>query len=305
MKKVIILFAICLLFVTCKTHIQENENNHYIQTTVQIFIPVLPGELRENSGIILYNNLLWTFNDSGGNNVLYGLNFNGKIELKLTIENAINIDWEDITQDEQFIYIGDFGNNNGVRQDLAVYRIDKKEITTDFVQSVQAEKVQFVFSNQQNFDFSPLNTAFDCEAIAHLGNELYVFTKNWKNENTVVYKLPKVEGKYVIEPIDSFQVDMLVTGADFSPDFSYLALIGYHNFKPLIWIFNEVNNQQIFGIHQHEIKMDSLDRVQTEGICFLNNNTLLISCESTFDHPAKVFEVSLNENEENGAPSNK
>jgi len=301
--KEIVLLTICLSSFGCESQLSEEENHQNYHVEPKTFISGLASNLQENSGIIIYDYLLWTFNDSGGKNVLYGINFEGKIESEIYIEDAINRDWEDITQDDQFIYIGDFGNNNGVRQDLTVYKIDKKEITKDSVQSVQADKIQFKYHNQHNFDYDPLNTEFDCEAIAHLNGELYIFTKDWKNEKTQVYRLPKEKGSYELEPIDSFQVGMLVTGADFSADLSTLALLGYHNFKPIIWIFEDVHNQQVFGTHQYAIRIDSLDRAQTEGICFLNNKSLLISCESTFEHQAQVFEIKLNEFLENGALS--
>ena len=81
----------------------------------------LPGSLNESSGAIFFNNRLITHNDSGGEAKLYELDtISGIIEREVTILNATNVDWEDITQDETSIYIGDFGNNNGNRTDLKI-----------------------------------------------------------------------------------------------------------------------------------------------------------------------------------------
>jgi hypothetical protein len=55
--------------------------------------------------------LLWVIEDSNANKI-YGLNPKGKLEKSITIQNAENIDWEEITKDKEGnLYIGDFGNN--------------------------------------------------------------------------------------------------------------------------------------------------------------------------------------------------
>ena len=81
----------------------------------------LPKKLKEVSGIIYTkkDNLFWTLEDSGNSNKIYGLNVeNGTLEQTITIENTLNIDWEDITKDnEGNLFIGDFGNNDNVRKD--------------------------------------------------------------------------------------------------------------------------------------------------------------------------------------------
>ena len=42
------------------------------------------------------------------------------------MSNIKNTDWEEISQDKDFIYIGDIGNNSGNRDDLKIYRAGKK-----------------------------------------------------------------------------------------------------------------------------------------------------------------------------------
>ena len=87
----------------------------------------LPKKLKEVSGIVYAekDDLFWTLEDKGNANKIYGLNAkNGAIEKTVTIENAINTDWEDITKDAVGnLYIGDFGNNDNVRKDLCIYKI--------------------------------------------------------------------------------------------------------------------------------------------------------------------------------------
>ncbi|MFV0265696.1 MAG: hypothetical protein ACK5HT_01020 [Draconibacterium sp.] len=87
---------------------------------VQPFIPELPKSLMEMSGLLVYRDLFWGFNDSGGKNVLYACDKGGGLVMEVEIENSGNEDWESMTQDEEHIYIGDFGNNRGDRQNLPV-----------------------------------------------------------------------------------------------------------------------------------------------------------------------------------------
>ena len=287
---------ISLLLFSCGNQDPEElktDKNQEVKIVPKNFIEPLPGELIENSGLIFYNNLFWSFNDSGGENLLYGFNRSGEITIQIQLENAENRDWEDIAQDDDFIYIGDFGNNNGARKDLKVYKINKSEITTESYQIIESEIIRFSFSDQKQFSFSPRSTPFDCEAITNIDGELYLFSKRWNDENTTVYNLPKGAGDYTIEPIDSFEVKGLITGADFIPESSILALSGYHDFKPILWLFYNVSKENLYGGKSKLIKMDAIAGAQTEGVCFLNSDTLLISCESTFNFPAQVFMIDL------------
>src|SRR3954451_24152951 len=72
----------------------------------------LGNRVHESSGLIWWDNQLWTHTDSGGKPDLYAVDKStGKVLKIVTITNATNVDWEDIAQDDDYIYIGDFGNN--------------------------------------------------------------------------------------------------------------------------------------------------------------------------------------------------
>jgi len=293
LKLIILIF---FLLFSCENKDQEELNTddkRTIEIIPQKFIDQLPGKLSENSGLIIYKDLFWSFNDSGGENILFGFTRSGEITIQIQLENAENNDWEDIAQDDEFIYIGDFGNNNGARKDLKVLKISKSEITTESYQTIEPEIINFSFSDQKLFSFSPYSTPFDCESLTNIDGELYLFSKRWNDETTTVYNLLKTAGDYSITPVDSFQVEGLITGADFNPESSILALSGYHDFRPLLWLFYDVSKENLFGRESLLIKMDAIAGAQTEGICFLEKDTLLISCESTFNYPAQIFFIDL------------
>src|SRR6185437_11352921 len=90
----------------------------------------LPATINEISGIIYFNGKLYGHNDSGGQPAIYEIDTStGIITKTITLQGASNVDWEDITQDDENIYLGDFGNNeSGNRTDLIVYKFPKADI---------------------------------------------------------------------------------------------------------------------------------------------------------------------------------
>ena len=93
-------------------------NSLKITAQTIIYKTQLPKQILETSGLEFFKDALLTHNDSGGNPSLYAFNEAGIILKEYSIMEAENVDWEDITQDENYIYIADSGNNKGKRQNL-------------------------------------------------------------------------------------------------------------------------------------------------------------------------------------------
>ena len=90
-----------------------------------ISIIELPSIIDETSGLALVGNNFLTHNDSGGSASLYEFNDYGALVGEHPIIGAVNRDWEDLAEDENYFYIADIGNNSGKRQDLTVYKTTK------------------------------------------------------------------------------------------------------------------------------------------------------------------------------------
>ncbi|MBN2173718.1 MAG: hypothetical protein JW731_06285 [Bacteroidales bacterium] len=256
----------------------------------------LPEKVEETSGVIYFENALWTFNDSGGKPELYKIDrTNGKISGEIKINNATNVDWEDIDQDEQFIYIGDFGNNRGNRQDLKIYKIDKKKLTGKDKQSVDAEVIQFNYTDQADFEIQNRKHNFDCESLITFGDSLIVFTKNWNNGKTRMYKLPKDTGQFSISPVETFNADGLVTGADYNQEAGTLALIGYKNFIPFIYVIQNFDGNGFGNNAIYRINLLKMKDSQTEGIYWKSNDEVLISTESSGDWQPSAYILNINQ----------
>lgn len=180
----------------------------------------LPEKLKEISTLEYDDGFFWGLNDSGGEAEIYKFNAEtGKIAQTVSITNANNRDWEEITSSEQYIFIGDFGNNNGNRKDLAIYYIPKNQIGEGVEVSAKAQKIEFSFPEQKNFNPGDKATNFDCEAMFFHNGKLHLFTKEWTNYATTHYTLEVKPGKQTAKKIEVFKTNYMVTGAymDASP----------------------------------------------------------------------------------------
>ena len=182
--------------------------------------------VNETSGLLYINNTLITHNDSATTNQLFDVDIaTGMVTRTVTITNATNTDWEDLTQDGTYIYIGDFGNYQGDRTNLRVYRIAIADYFSST--SVTADVINFSYSNQTDFTPSPLATNFDAEGLIHYNNNLYVFSKNWIDGNTNIYELPKTPGTHNISMIDTIAAQGLISGATYNDLGNSVVLTGY------------------------------------------------------------------------------
>jgi len=283
------------LIISCSATDKTEKEPHPKYLNYQQFIPELSGKLVEISGLLIYDDLFWGFNDSGGQNKIYAFNKSGKIKKEIELENAKNRDWESITQDDKNIYIGDFGNNMGGRDNLRIYKIKKEDIKKGETQKVEAKKISFTYANQNEFTFFDKTTPFDCEAMVEYNGKLYLFSKNWKERTTTVYRIPTKKGDYQINPIETFNVNGLITGADISPNKKKLALVGYENFQSFIWVFSNFTDDNFFKGESQYFNLNKLVNTQTEGICFLGNDSVLVSCEKTSAYNQQVFLFDLTE----------
>jgi hypothetical protein len=250
----------------------------------------LPEELSETSGIIIYDSLLWTFNDSGGKARIYGVNVtSGKISKTIEITNGKNKDWEDIAQNKEYIFIGDFGNNDGSRRDLRIYMIPKQSLTNQKFQLTDAFKIDFIYEDQEDFTPAMFANQYDCEAMIATEDSLYLFTKDWLNLQTTVYSLPASRGKFKAKHVHDFESEGLVTGADYNFSDKKIVLCGYNLFYPFIIVINNINDLKILN----RIEFEEISGLQIEGIAFVNDNRFYVTNESSSEIQA-LYKIVLN-----------
>jgi len=262
--------------------------------TPSTVVSSLPQAVNETSGLIYWNGGLWTLNDSGNAPQLYKIDtITGLILQTVTIIGAENVDWEDMAQDDSHIFIGDFGNNLGNRTDLKIYIAEKSSFPLTGDGAVTATIINFSYGDQLSFQMANRNNDFDCESLLAFGDSLYLFTKNWANEQTRLYALPKIPGTYITLPNAFFDVEGLITGADILNGESEIVLCGYKNYRPFIWLLFDFQGSDFFGGNKRRINFTDMTGTQTEGASYTFGRNVYISAEKTAIAPAKLFRLDI------------
>jgi hypothetical protein len=255
-------------------------------------VTTLQDSIENSSGLIYLNGKLITHNDSGGEPMLYEFDsVSGNVTRLVMIENATNTDWEDICYDNAYIYIADFGNNNGSRTNLKIYRLPISDYFMTPNDTVTVDIINFSYSDQTDFTPNPFSTNFDAEALISYNDSLFIFTKNWDNNWTYIYALPKVPGTYQIEKVDSIDVQGLITSATYDDLSNTVLLSGYTS------AFTDAFIVEISGFTLNNFSNGIIDRyiiepplgssTKIEGItCFQSNQYYLTAEKNATGTPA-------------------
>jgi len=258
----------------------------------------LVSSLNETSGLIIWNNQLWTHNDTEDINIYALDTLNGNIIQSYSLADTSIKDFEEISQDDDFIYIGDFGNNsNGNRTDLKILRIRKNSI---LINQLKTDIINFSYPDQT--DLTPTghnNTNFDCEAFIVTSDSIYLFNKQWITEKTVIYSLPNTPGTHIAKKKLTFDVAGLVTGATYLQTKKLIVLCGYSNLRePFIYLLYDFNGTEYFSGNKRKITIP-LSYHQIEGIATVNGLKYYLSNEyftypPYFNVPQKLHILNLN-----------
>ena len=262
-------------------------------------VDFLSDSLKETSGLCLLNQKLYTFNDGGNPNELYHINkISGKIIRKYPTSFS-NIDWEAITTDSTSIYLGDFGNNSGKREDLCIYKLSISQNT----QNENFSKINFKYPFPEDYEPQNLKHNFDAEALIYHNQKLHLFTKEWKNKATSRYLInPNTSEKQILQKLESYKTKFLVTDAAFYDKKLYL--IGYNKRgNCFLFIFNENPEGLFFSNPPKKFKLGSVFTIgQIEGIT-INAEGMYLSSESIskfiFNHKSSLYFVPLRALKEN------
>ncbi|MCL3780921.1 hypothetical protein EMN47_11060 [Prolixibacteraceae bacterium JC049] len=255
----------------------------------------LPDELEECSGVELgKDNLLWMLNDSYNTNELFSVDPAGRIISTIRLKGVDNNDWEDLAKDDKGnIYIGDFGNNDNDRRDLAILVIPLADHLSN--DSCKAEMILFSLEDQKEFPPKEDELHFDIEAFFVWDESIYLFTKDRTEPFvglTKMYQLPSKPGRYKAKYINSFYTKPdfyqgAITSADISPDGTIVALLSNEN----IWLFTDFNDFDFLSGKSTCIALQ--EEHQYEGLVFKDNNSLYITNELDDDGETQLEEILI------------
>ncbi|MBO9584081.1 MAG: hypothetical protein J7574_07970 [Flavobacterium sp.] len=256
----------------------------------------LPKKLKEVSGIAYFpeTNTLYTLEDSGNKNAIYAIDSKGKLAKTITISNATNVDWEDITKDKSGnVYIGDFGNNNNERRDLCIYKVAKNQLQNDLAKAEY--KISFSYPEQKEFPPKKKEMFYDVEGFFERDGYFYLFTKNRSkgfDGTAFIYKIKNAAGTQKAVKIGEFKTcsnynHCVLTSATISPDGKKVALLSHDK----VLLFKDFKGDLFHKGTQTELNLNHFS--QKEAIVFKDNNTLLIADEKTNKIGGKVYEFKL------------
>ncbi len=233
--------------------------------------------LSETSGLIFWNNNLWTHNDNSDSNIYMLDTLYGRIVQAYPLTGIENRDWEEISQDEEYVYIGDFGNNSGNRTDLRILKVSKVSLISG---SPDIDSIEYSYSDQVDFTPAGNDTDFDCEAFIVTGDSIYLFTKQWVSNQTSLYSLPKNAGNYTAKLRSSLDVNGMITGAVYLGSERIIALSGYSNrLVPFVYLLYDFTGSDFFDGNKRKIGI-LLDFHQIEAITSTDGIKYFMSNES-------------------------
>ena len=120
---------------------------------------------------------MWMIEDAGNKNNLYAIDKDGSIVKDFDIDNVQNIDWEDLTSDQEgHIYIGEFGNNSKKRKRFAIFKIEN--ILEQTAKDIDAKVISFELPKDMK--------SKDFESFFIFQDHFYLFSKAEKHCETSV-----------------------------------------------------------------------------------------------------------------------
>lgn len=251
---------------------------------------------------------LWAINDGGNSPKLHQLSADGEIKRSITITNAKNKDWEDLTQDDfGHFFIGDFGNNNDIREWLTIYKIenpiDIKGSTTE------AEIIKFTYPDiiASQHSETDKKSFYDVEAFVYFKNGLYLFTKNRQipfDGKTRLYRIGDHAANHKAEFISEFVTCKTIrelcwiTSAALSPDRTKLVLLDSER----LWLFENWQKDDFFSGDVYQIDLGIV--TQKEAVTFFDNNTIIFADEKFAGIGGNAYVIGLDDVEKTPVDEN-
>jgi hypothetical protein len=218
----------------------------------------------------------YTFGDDGQQPTVFRIDATGQQVGQFTL-GAPNHDWESLSRDNSGnYYMGDCGNNNSDRRNLAILRFRP-------AQPANIGKINFSYPDQKAFPPPKAERTFDCEASLWHAGQVYLFTKDRAQETTCkVYTVPETPGTYTAKLVTKLAIPGQVTDATLSPDGRRLVLLA----RQELFILEGASWDAILKATPRHIDLKGAG--QTEGAAFKDANTLLISTEE-----GRLYELAI------------
>ncbi|MBV9866964.1 MAG: hypothetical protein JO316_16550 [Abitibacteriaceae bacterium] len=251
-------------------------------------------EIDECSGLAAsrrYPGYLWVHNDSGDSARLFLINLAGKTVAQVNLQDAENVDWEDIaivgTGKNAWLYVGDIGDNNENRKHVVIYRLHEPTIDlrhSPVTITVPCERMKLTYPDG----------AHNAETlIAAPDGNLIVVTKTLGE--SAIFRTPqpfRADAKQQLVPVGKYQfghtgwLTRLATGGDLSPDGKRLIICTYT--EAYEWTLPRVNPWTMVWQTKPNIFVLPVMK-QCEAICYsADGSRIYLSSEKV---PTPLYEL--------------
>jgi len=226
--------------------------------------------LKEASGIVASRRnpgVLWVHNDSGDSARVYAINAKGTLLGIYRIAGAQLLDWEDIAigpgpdPNQDYLYIGDIGDNRAKRPSVTVYRI--REPKVDPNQSLTDTVIGPADSINLRYPDRPRDA--ETLIVDPLNSDIYIISKR-----EIFSKVYRAAHPYSTSKTSTLDIVAtipwgLAVGGDVSPDGNLVIVRGLHNAS----IWQRPKGQELWrAFTGRQLKVELLEEPQGEAICF-------------------------------------
>lgn len=226
-----------------------------------ISVTVTPA-IKEASGIAdsrAQPGALWVIEDSGNPPQLILLGHDGKVQKKITLQNATNRDWEDVTVSGAHIYIGDIGDNDQKHASYTIYKTPEPAAGTTEI--IHFETIRFTYPDGSH----------DAEGflIEPQSGDIYIITK--RDAAAQVYKIKAPYSTTALNTAEKIgQLEFTgVVSAALSPDGAKLLVKTYD----ALYQFSRQNGEPLgTSLQRTPVKAAYEGEPQGEAVCFKSDN---------------------------------
>ena len=246
----------------------------------------LPRVLRESSGVAWSRSepgVLFSHNDGGHEATIYVLDREGSLLGEIPLQGARNQDWEDLATgvcpSGPCIYVADVGDNDRVRRQITLFRIEDPGIYDGSPMIPEA------------FPMVLPDGPRDIESVFVLPGEEVFFVSKGRGHAVTLYRYPpplRAEEVVTLEVIQKFTSGRLpipqqVTGADASVDGSVVAIRTYGSLN----LFR-VEDGRLVSLDGGQVALRTLNETQGEAVGLGPDGEVVLTSEAALGRGASM-----------------
>lgn len=252
-------------------------------------------DIKESSGLAasMCQDVLWTHNDAGSSDAfIYAMDLTGKHMGVWRVTNSGSVDWESIEaykapDGKCYLMIGDIGDNDKNRTDVAIYKVSEPTVSAETSSSTKTSPLETEPAEILKFTYAdgPVNS--EALLVNPQTSDIYLVTKEKKGP-AAVYKVKAEFGNSVSKAVKVADISVpsdpegRITGASFSPDGSRAMLCDLKNGYEYV-IAGRADADSIWK--QKPAVIDLGERKQGEGISYGRDGTSLYASSEKKNTP--------------------